>query len=188
MRQVTRSKRASSKGSASASARAVSMLAKPLASASLAASTQHLLGEVAGDRRGRRAGRTPPPCARRRWRYRAPARTAAAAPARPAGRGSRPWRARSRWHRPPHARRTAAARGIWSSDAPSATAGPWRTLACRAALAQPRQVQPSVCPPSTDSVCPVTQDAASLHRNRAALATSSGAPSRPHGIERRIAP
>ena len=38
MRQVTRSKRASSKGSASASARAVSMLAKPLALASLAAS------------------------------------------------------------------------------------------------------------------------------------------------------
>ena len=93
---------------------------------------QHLLGEVAGDRRGRRAARTPPPCARRRWRRRAPARTAAAAPARPGGRGSRPWRARSRWHRPPHARRTAAARGIWSCEwAPGSALLPFRPISSR---------------------------------------------------------
>src|SRR5262249_8739202 len=48
-------------------------------------------------------------------------------------------------------------------------------------------LQPSIWPPSTVKVWPVIQDAASLHRNTAALATSSGAPSRPQGIELRIA-
>ena len=47
--------------------------------------------------------------------------------------------------------------------------------------------QPSVCPPSTVSVWPVTQAAASLQRNRATLATSSGRPRRPQGIERSTA-
>src|SRR5690242_18399683 len=38
-------------------------------------------------------------------------------------------------------------------------------------------------PPSTARVCPVIHDAASLQRNTAALATSSGLPIRPQGIE-----
>ena len=114
MRQVTRSKRASSNGSASASARAVSMLARPLAAASLRRLLQHLLGEVAGDHAGdvRREGRRRVPGAGGDVE-RLPV-TAAAAPARPGGRGSRPWRARWTWHRPPRARRTAAAPGICS--------------------------------------------------------------------------
>ena len=42
--------------------------------------------------------------------------------------------------------------------------------------------RPSVCPPSTNHVCPVTYDAASDARKTTALASSSGLPSLPSGI------
>ena len=52
--------------------------------------------------------------------------------------------------------------------------------------ARPAGPQLSICPPSTAIVCPVTQLARSLARNSATVATSSGRPSRPEGIEARI--
>ena len=41
----------------------------------------------------------------------------------------------------------------------------------------------STCPPSTTNVCPVIQLARSEARNRATLATSSGPPKRPNGMD-----
>ena len=45
----------------------------------------------------------------------------------------------------------------------------------------------SSCPPSTTMVCPVIQDASGEARNSTTFATSSGCPSRPNGMDRRIA-
>jgi hypothetical protein len=69
-----------------------------------------------------------------------------------------------------------------ASQADDGRFGHLRALACKTCLLQRRN-----WPPSTDSVCPVTHVAASLQRKRAAFATSSGMPRRPHGIERRTA-
>jgi len=65
-----------------------------------------------------------------------------------------------------------------------------RRNACAAAARRRSEAapQPSIWPPSTTMVCPVTQRAKGEARNIATSATSSGVPSRPKGMLARMRP